>query len=223
MSYDPYADQYNLEALERQPLPPRTDSWGHQEVPSVWQKMKKMASDISTDAWRKIGPVLSDWKTIPIAGYTSLWAFLLNAGYTPKQILKIHGMVATMGFDLAVIMSGVSGCSGLDCRSLTEIVFGFGVRRSKSSKKSKRSRKSAKRVSKGKKGKSNIKNKKPKPAEFGQRYHKPILQYDLKGNFLKEWPSIKEASQSLNIGSGSISMCCRGKIKYTHNNIFKFK
>lgn len=146
---------YDLEAMQYEPLPPRTDSWGHQEVPSVWQKMKKMASDISTDAWRKIGHVLTDWKTIPIAGYTSLWAFLLNAGYTPQQIVKFHGMVVTLGIDLAMVMSGENPCSGLDCRSLTEQVFGFGVRRSKKSKskrskrskKSKRSRKSAKRVS----------------------------------------------------------------------------
>ena len=141
------ADQYNLDDMQNEPLPPRTDSWGHQEVPSVWQKMKKMASDISTDAWRKIGHVLTDWKTIPIAGYTSLWAFLLNAGYTPQQIVKFHGMVVTLGIDLATVMSGENPCYGVDCRSFTEQVFGFGVRRSKRSKRSKRSRKSAKRVS----------------------------------------------------------------------------
>ena len=166
--YDPY-NLDHLEALERQ---------GHQEVPSVWQKMKTMASDISTDAWRKIGPVLTDWKTIPIAGYTSLWAFLLHAGYTPQQIFKFHGMVVTLGIDLAIVMSGESGCSGLDCRSLTEMVFGFGTRRSKrskrskskSSKKSKRSRKSAKRVSKGKaKSKAKSKSKKSKSKKSVKR------------------------------------------------------
>ena len=78
-------------------------------------------------------------------------------------------------------------------------------------------------ISKSKKGKPNIKNKKPKPLDFGKKYYKPIIQYDLQGNFIKEWSSIKEASQSLNINNGSISMCCREKIKYTHNNIFKFK
>jgi group I intron endonuclease len=78
-------------------------------------------------------------------------------------------------------------------------------------------------ISKIKKGKPNIKNQKPKPIEFGQKYYKPILQYDLKNSFIKEWPSIKEASKLLNISSGSISHCCRGKIKYTHNYIFKFK
>ena len=31
MAYDPY----NLEDMQNEPLLPRTDSWGHQEVPSL--------------------------------------------------------------------------------------------------------------------------------------------------------------------------------------------
>ena len=39
-----------------------------------------------------------------------------------------------------------------------------------------------------------------------------VLQYDLEGNFIKEWASIKEAQEATN--SRHISMCCRGHTKY---------
>lgn len=51
--------------------------------------------------------------------------------------------------------------------------------------------------------------------------YKPILQYDLDGNFIKEWESITKASQELNICLTSISACINGKYKKT--NKFKFK
>lgn len=39
-----------------------------------------------------------------------------------------------------------------------------------------------------------------------------VAQYDLDGNFIREWDSIKEASEKTN--STHISMCCRGHKKY---------
>lgn len=50
---------------------------------------------------------------------------------------------------------------------------------------------------------------------------KPINQYDLKGNFIKTWNSIKEASCKLNICQSLISKCVIGERNKTHN--FKFK
>lgn len=44
-------------------------------------------------------------------------------------------------------------------------------------------------------------------------FTKPILQYDLQGNFIKEWKSIKEASSELKINSSSIGNCIN-KRKY---------
>lgn len=38
-----------------------------------------------------------------------------------------------------------------------------------------------------------------------------ILQYDLSGNLIKEWNSIWEASEELNIPNGSITACCYGQ------------
>lgn len=53
--------------------------------------------------------------------------------------------------------------------------------------------------------------------------NKPILQYDLKGNFIKEWVSQKEAYRVTKIHYGSISYCCKGKIKTAGKFIWKFK
>lgn len=60
---------------------------------------------------------------------------------------------------------------------------------------------------------------KPKPAR-----NKSILQYDLQDNFIKEWPSIKEAGNTLNIDRGALSATCSGKqltaygYKWKHKN-----
>lgn len=41
-------------------------------------------------------------------------------------------------------------------------------------------------------------------------------QYDLDGNFLKEYPSIEEAKRQLNVTGGNISACCNGYRKIAH-------
>ena len=40
---------------------------------------------------------------------------------------------------------------------------------------------------------------------------KPLIQYDLNGNFIKVWASKENASRELKIDSATISNCCRGK------------
>ena len=52
--------------------------------------------------------------------------------------------------------------------------------------------------------------------------HKKINQYDLNGNFIKEWNSIKEASKKLNIPQSLISRCVLGQRNKTHNYKFKY-
>ena len=52
---------------------------------------------------------------------------------------------------------------------------------------------------------------------------KPIIQYDLEGNFIKEWPSITEASNLLKINLVCISMVCSNKLKTAGNFIWKYK
>ena len=41
-------------------------------------------------------------------------------------------------------------------------------------------------------------------------YSKVVLQYDLNGNFIKEWPSTMEVQRQLGIRISHISECCKG-------------
>jgi len=43
---------------------------------------------------------------------------------------------------------------------------------------------------------------------------KPILQFDLDNNYIKEWKSIKEASETLKVSQANISACCHKKYGY---------
>lgn len=57
--------------------------------------------------------------------------------------------------------------------------------------------------------------------EHKQKLKVPVLQYDLEGNFIREWDSIKEAEGVLN--TKGISNCCVGRIKTTGGFIWKYK
>lgn len=50
---------------------------------------------------------------------------------------------------------------------------------------------------------------------------KPVLQYDLKGNFIKKWNSIKEAQLFYN--TNIISQCCKNKKSYNLVKGFQWK
>lgn len=52
--------------------------------------------------------------------------------------------------------------------------------------------------------------------------YKKINQYDLEGNFIKQWNSMKEAGEKLNICRQNISMCCRGLRKKTNNYVWRY-
>lgn len=53
---------------------------------------------------------------------------------------------------------------------------------------------------------------------------KPVLQYDLDGNFIKEWINGREAANILNIKSyGDISACCLKKQKTAHGFMWFYK
>lgn len=58
-------------------------------------------------------------------------------------------------------------------------------------------------MSESHKGKPNLKNK------------KPILQYDLDNNFIKEYDSAKSASIELNVDASCIIKTCKDKLKTT--------
>lgn len=53
--------------------------------------------------------------------------------------------------------------------------------------------------------------------------NKPILQYDLNGNFIREWRSQTDASKILNISDSTINQVLKGKRKTAGNFIWKYK
>ena len=65
-------------------------------------------------------------------------------------------------------------------------------------------------------------NKRISIAHKGKR-NKPILQFSLEGEFIREWDSAKSVNIKLNINSGHISECCKGKLKTCSGFIWKYK
>ena len=50
-----------------------------------------------------------------------------------------------------------------------------------------------------------------------------IVQYDLKGNFIAEYPSVQEASRQTRLNRNSINQCLWGNCKRAKQFIFKYK
>jgi hypothetical protein len=53
--------------------------------------------------------------------------------------------------------------------------------------------------------------------------NKPILQYDLNGNFIKKWNSAKEVERELGFKSYNICKCLKNKCKKSYNYIWKYE
>ena len=51
----------------------------------------------------------------------------------------------------------------------------------------------------------------------------PVLQYDMNGNLINEYPSMREAERQTKIQHTRISACCKGKIEYANKNKWKYK
>lgn len=52
---------------------------------------------------------------------------------------------------------------------------------------------------------------------------KAVLQFDLEGRIVREFPSIKEASRQTKTNDGNISLVCKGKYKHAGGFIWKYK
>lgn len=52
---------------------------------------------------------------------------------------------------------------------------------------------------------------------------KTILQYDMLGNFVREWSGIADAARALNVNPSSISACLCGNNKSSCNSIWRYK
>lgn len=95
----------------------------------------------------------------------------------------------------------------------------------KQKNKPKHSIESKKKIGEFHKGKDNFGNKGKKLKEEHKRKsaegkYKPVLQYDLQGNFIKEYSSLKEVRITF---KGDIQSCCVGKQKTSCGYIWKYK
>lgn len=52
---------------------------------------------------------------------------------------------------------------------------------------------------------------------------KKVNQFDLQGNFIKQWNSTREIERELKINHSLISNCCRGKRDTVKEYIWKYK
>lgn len=64
--------------------------------------------------------------------------------------------------------------------------------------------------------------KKPK-LEANSKGKKPVLQYDLYGNFIARYKSVGQAARITGIHPSSVSRCCRGELKRARDSIFEFE
>ena len=58
---------------------------------------------------------------------------------------------------------------------------------------------------------------------WGLQKTKTILQYDLQGNFIKQWNSAIEIKKTLGIPTSNIVANCRGRLRTAHKYIWKYK
>lgn len=52
---------------------------------------------------------------------------------------------------------------------------------------------------------------------------KKVIQYDLNGDFIKQWNSTREIENNLKLNHTCISDCCNGKQKTAYGYIWKYK
>lgn len=50
-----------------------------------------------------------------------------------------------------------------------------------------------------------------------------VEQYDLNGNFIRTWDTIKQAADELKTNTANIIACCQGKYKKSHGFIWRYK
>lgn len=60
-------------------------------------------------------------------------------------------------------------------------------------------------------------------SRIGNSNSRPILKYDLEGNFIREYKSMSEAERIEGINHASICICCNGRVSYQGSSIWIYK
>ena len=84
------------------------------------------------------------------------------------------------------------------------------------------------KLSEAKKGKHLSEEHKKKISEvrtglYNTKKSKPVLQFTLDGEFIREWPSTREIERQLGYKNTAISNCCNQKTKSSYGFIWKYK
>jgi group I intron endonuclease len=79
------------------------------------------------------------------------------------------------------------------------------------------------KISKSNKGVPKSQRTKEHSEKLAKSKYKPILQYSLNMEFIKEWDSLLSASSGLNIPKGTIFNILSKRVKQPKNHIFKYK
>lgn len=58
--------------------------------------------------------------------------------------------------------------------------------------------------------------------KVSKKLSKPVLQYTLDGQFVREWPSTMECGRN-GYNQGNVAACCNGKLKTYNGFIWKYK
>lgn len=58
---------------------------------------------------------------------------------------------------------------------------------------------------------------------ISEKMSRPVLQYDLLGNFIKEWPSAAKVEEELGIDHSHISRCCSGSRHTAGGFVWRYK
>lgn len=71
-------------------------------------------------------------------------------------------------------------------------------------------------------GQGNTGRKREIVERASKKNSKPVYQYDINGNFIREYKSVRNAAFLLKISHTQISRCCRGEYKHTNGLIFRY-
>lgn len=59
-------------------------------------------------------------------------------------------------------------------------------------------------------------------ARLNGKMSKKVQQYNLDGDFIKEWPSLMEIKRALGLAQQNVSLCCLGKTKTAYGYKWKY-
>lgn len=79
------------------------------------------------------------------------------------------------------------------------------------------------KLSKSKKGKTAHNKGIPMSEEQRRKMYKPVIQFSLEGEYVKEWESAQKANEYYKLSYGTISAACRGKQKTAFGFKWKYK